>query len=131
MREKLTFLEGKSMWRWLLLALLLTSIVSHHFAEPKSIYRIEEVISNGSRESHLRKTGTFSYAYYSTDKQKCSPKSHLLQFGRLRSLSKSLQIHTALAVSNAPDLQPIIMNATGQHLNGRSQSSDEPFPFHS
>ncbi|WP_026630646.1 hypothetical protein [Dyadobacter alkalitolerans] len=131
MREKLTFLEGKSMWRWLLLALLLTSIVSHHFAEPKSIYRIEEVISNGSKESHLRKTGTFSYAFKSTDKRKCSPKSLSLQFGRLRFLSQSLQIHTALAVFNAPDLLPILMNATGQQLNRKSQSSEEPFPFHS
>jgi hypothetical protein len=131
MREQLTFLDGKSIWRWLLLALLLTSIVSHHFAEPKSIYRIEEVISNGSQKSHLRKTGTFSYAYKSTDKQKCSPKSHSRQFGRLRFLSESLQIHTALAVSTAPDLQPIIMNATGQHINGKSQSSEEPFPFRS
>ncbi|MCF2491560.1 hypothetical protein [Dyadobacter sp. CY347] len=129
MRKPAILLDGKSMWRWLLLALLLTSIVSQNFAEPKSIYRIEEVISNAGKNVRSYKTGTFCFSSENLNKQNAHSNYYSLQYEHLRALSKTRQLNTELAISTAPDIQPIRMQATGQLLKNRSYSSEKPFQF--
>ncbi|MCF2503304.1 hypothetical protein L0663_07950 [Dyadobacter sp. CY107] len=129
MREKPEFKNGNSMWRWLILALLLTSIVSENFAEPRSIYRIEEVISNVKET--LPAAAPFSHFSENLNKAAAPSNKYQLQRKRLRILSEMLHLHTELAISNAPALLPMVMRATGQYLKSRSISSEEPIHFHS
>ncbi|MCF0061243.1 hypothetical protein MUK70_18545 [Dyadobacter chenwenxiniae] len=128
MKEQAQFRDGKSMWRWLLFALLLTGIVSQNFAEPKSVYRIEEVISS-LRTGRTSNIDTFSHSVPRADKPFAQSNNFRLQCERFRFLSRSIQIHTELAISSAPDLLPILMRATGRHLESRSQSREEPSHF--
>lgn len=126
MRKPAILLDGKSMWRWLLLATLLTGIVSQNFTEPRSVYRIEEVISASEKAAVSGQADTF-FSLQKTDQQTVHSHQYRLQCERLRFLSLCNQINAELAISNAPDLLHILMRATGQHLKSRSQSPEEPF----
>ncbi|MCE7065426.1 hypothetical protein [Dyadobacter sp. CY326] len=129
MKEKRVIGNGNSMWRWLLLAFLLTSIVAQNFAEPRSVYRIEEVISAAKVEERAPKIAALSHSFTGFDKLTVHFKSRNLQCEQFIFLSQKLHLKTALAVSLAPDLLHIVMRATGQFLKNRSFSSEEPFHF--
>ncbi|WP_141110194.1 hypothetical protein [Dyadobacter psychrophilus] len=129
MRKPAKLLDGNSMWRWLLLAVLLTGIVSQNFNPPRSIYRIEEVVAGSGNQAISAKTGAFFHSSQKTGKQFVYSNKYRLQCERLRFLSQSSQIHADLAISTAPNLLPILMRATGRHLKIRRQSSEEPFHF--
>ena len=116
---------GKGTLRWLLFALLFAGVTAETFQEPRSIYRIEEVLS--SEVLHFDKN-IFDQSFRST--AHFSPnlsRSKNLQSGQFRILSERLSQLSGCAMSSAPQTLLIVRNSSGHMLKGKFLTSDDDF----
>jgi len=125
MREKLHFMSGNSMLRWLLLTLLLANIAAENFAGPKTAYRIEEVISKAQHSHYSAKLCRFTYPQDVNKKFFDFFNDKTIQSIRYHFLSLKHHVSTALAIFIAPETMPIVMQQTGQFIKNKSLSSTD------
>ena len=127
MKEKSSIRNGKSVLQWLLLALLLTNVVSYNFSEPKSVYQVEQTFLGQTRIRSAGKIAQISYFHCAKPELPVSCFGKKAQYQRIALLCQKHHSQTELTISTSPETLVLAKLALGFAIHKQSRLAEENF----